>query len=696
MLSVVLLTLSAAALSPVSRDGLLVGDCRPALQDPEGATGTALEAAAEDLALARCWLQAGDPEAARQHLSAVSAGPFAAHARLLTGEQALAAGNPTAAVKALQGLSLPGPAGRRAQMLLGEALVRTKRYDEARGVLNAALEGKLGTRAALAEAGGADPATLRWWLAQGAIQRGEPNAAVPVLQRIWTWNPTSPHADAAQALLAKLGAPHGATAQGEDRELLQDRAKTLGKLHLYAEALELRDRLGWGSGQESVRFLASSAFKAKDYPRAVEAYGRITAPSLDEQFQHALATSRTGDYPGAATLYTRIYTASPGASNADTASFKVGYLSYDKGDFATAVPLLKAHLDRYPQSKHADEARWFIGWAQYKLGDLSAASASFSDLLRSSPRSSLCSGAKYWQARIADQQGNSAAARDGYEAVRRSYPLSGHAWYASWRLGQSIPSPKPPTIPDMPAQLQTEEWKTGRALARVGLDAWARAELGQLVKPARAAGSQARLALAHALIQAGDYTTAGGLAKGLCGSPWKGSGDPAANTACWPQPVGKGLVRRATDGGLDPNLPFGIMMAESGLRPEVTSIAGARGLMQLMPEVATRVAAEAFPDMAFHPDQLYTAGTNAALGTAELVRLNAQFAGRLDGPALPAIIAGYNAGPDAVERWLAKYTSPPPPDEFAEDIGYTETRRYVKRVLGYVQTWRYVYGDAAQ
>jgi soluble lytic murein transglycosylase len=57
------------------------------------------------------------------------------------------------------------------------------------------------------------------------------------------------------------------------------------------------------------------------------------------------------------------------------------------------------------------------------------------------------------------------------------------------------------------------------------------------------------------------------------------------------------------------------------------------------------------------------------------------------------VIAGYNAGPDAVERWLAKSPTPMEPDEFAEDIGYTETRRYVKRVLGYVQVWRQVHGD---
>ena len=58
------------------------------------------------------------------------------------------------------------------------------------------------------------------------------------------------------------------------------------------------------------------------------------------------------------------------------------------------------------------------------------------------------------------------------------------------------------------------------------------------------------------------------------------------------------------------------------------------------------------------------------------------------------MIAGYNGGAEAVDRWLRSYPSAPEADRFAEDISFSETRRYVKRVLGYLQTWRLVYGDA--
>ena len=90
------------------------------------------------------------------------------------------------------------------------------------------------------------------------------------------------------------------------------------------------------------------------------------------------------------------------------------------------------------------------------------------------------------------------------------------------------------------------------------------------------------------------------------------------------------------------------MTAESALDPAVTSPAGARGLMQLMPELAETLHPDVFPDLSFHPDRLYAPAYNATLGTTELTRLAEQFGDAgMDNP-LPLVIAGYNGGPDAV------------------------------------------------
>ena len=44
------------------------------------------------------------------------------------------------------------------------------------------------------------------------------------------------------------------------------------------------------------------------------------------------------------------------------------------------------------------------------------------------------------------------------------------------------------------------------------------------------------------------------------------------------------------------------------------------------------------------------------------------------------MVALYNAGPQAVSSWMAKYAGKDQ-DEFVEMIPYQETRQYVKRVL---------------
>jgi soluble lytic murein transglycosylase len=154
------------------------------------------------------------------------------------------------------------------------------------------------------------------------------------------------------------------------------------------------------------------------------------------------------------------------------------------------------------------------------------------------------------------------------------------------------------------------------------------------------------------------------------------------------------VERIAARFGLDPNFSYGVMHAESALDPTVTSIAGARGLMQIMPSEAGRIHRAVFDNDAHHADDLYVAPYNAALGTAELGEKLKLLDGLLARDSMPAVIASYNGGEEAVRRWRTAWDAPPDPDLFSEAIGYTETRRYVRSVLGHVMAYRWVYGDA--
>ncbi len=110
---------------------------------------------------------------------------------------------------------------------------------------------------------------------------------------------------------------------------------------------------------------------------------------------------------------------------------------------------------------------------------------------------------------------------------------------------------------------------------------------------------------------------------------------------------------------LDPGLLEAIARAESGGNPDAISPAGAQGLMQLMPATARR----------FRVVDPYDPVDNA-LGAARFLNyLRGWQAGRpRRSTSLPEILAAYNAGPGAVE----KYGGIPP---------YPETQRYVRQVL---------------
>lgn len=124
---------------------------------------------------------------------------------------------------------------------------------------------------------------------------------------------------------------------------------------------------------------------------------------------------------------------------------------------------------------------------------------------------------------------------------------------------------------------------------------------------------------------------------------------------------------------IDPFFILAIMREESRFDSEARSIAGAKGLLQLMPETASRLSKDLSVKIK-NSDDLYDPKTNILIGSYYLKKLLEEF------QSLPAAIAAYNAGENAVREWLknGRYKSS---DEFIEDIPFNETRNYVKKVL---------------
>jgi soluble lytic murein transglycosylase-like protein len=120
-------------------------------------------------------------------------------------------------------------------------------------------------------------------------------------------------------------------------------------------------------------------------------------------------------------------------------------------------------------------------------------------------------------------------------------------------------------------------------------------------------------------------------------------------------PVEKSIQQAAAKYNLSPELIRSVIRAESNFQAEAVSPAGAKGLMQLMPETAKELGVTNPFDIQQNID-----------GGARYLR---QMLDRFGGD-LKRALAAYNAGPGAVEQYNG-------------EVPFSETRQYVQRVLRY-------------
>ncbi len=147
-------------------------------------------------------------------------------------------------------------------------------------------------------------------------------------------------------------------------------------------------------------------------------------------------------------------------------------------------------------------------------------------------------------------------------------------------------------------------------------------------------------------------------------------------------------VPRYAGPGTAPEEPLvlAIIRQETEFDPYSVSGAGARGIMQLMPESARRSAE--LTGLPYRPgDLLQDTSYNMQLGMTELEGDLSDWGG-----SYVLAAAAYNAGPGNVRKWIAAFGDPRDarvdPLDWIEEIPFNETRNYVQRVLENVEVYR--------
>ena len=178
---------------------------------------------------------------------------------------------------------------------------------------------------------------------------------------------------------------------------------------------------------------------------------------------------------------------------------------------------------------------------------------------------------------------------------------------------------------------------------------------------------------------------------------WKGvPGDYVVDLAprdlvemLYPVPFRESLLKQAPSRHVDPRFMLSIARQESRFQPEAKSVSAARGLMQFIPATANDVAA-ALKLPRFEQDDLYNADTAILFGATYLSDLFKQF------PDQPQAVAGaYNGGADNLARWIARSHSNEP-DRYVPEIGFSQTKDYVYKVLTNFWTYQRLYDAQLQ
>lgn len=455
-------------------------------------------------------------------------------------------------------------------------------------------------------------------------------------------------------------------------------------------ALEGAKGLGRGALAEA---RARALYRARSYPEAAKAYrdaaARVPARAAELRYESARALARAGSEEEALAVFTALGKGK--GELAARASFQAARLALQLGRFEAARAAYARYLARFPKGESRADAAYEGALATLSAGDAVAARKLFSEQAAKATRDDA--------ARLRQLEGLAASRagdRDGALAIwtelARSAPLTWAGNLARMRL-QEAGAPLPPLLPPGPAldapPLAVEMPPVVRQLVEAGLDRDAERYLASLEADvtARHAGREGEAlcdaygALEHAprRYRIGVREVSYGL---LMTAP-----SPSATWAwdcLYPRPYAARIAELETQHGLPRGLLFAIMRQESAFDPSAESPVGARGLMQLMPYTAERVAAELGTTV--QAGDLDRPAKNLELGARYLARLVGELGG-----SLPLAVASYNAGPRAVSRWVAAGTELDA-DLFTARIPYAETRRYVARVMTNLARYQWLAG----
>lgn len=522
----------------------------------------------------------------------------------------------------------------------------------------------------------------------------------------------------------------------ERYDLLRD----LAQYHPQTSGLTpLLDR--WRQAQEGSlspadwQIIADAYWEQREYGKAARAYGRAPATSQN-LYRWGRSHQISREFPQAIVTYQALLAQFPDGPDASLTRRRLAELS----DVPTAIELLKqvgsgsdqeapeallslsqlydrnaspqsaqatrqALWDRFPHSEAAANAAWTIAWNQAQAGNLNPAIAIAQQVGSGQRDTEMGAQLLYWAGKWRERQGDAEAARQTYQLVLNQFPHTYYGWRSAVQLGWPVGDfgsgrkavevdfePVRLPLPDVSDATQTLHLIGARQLA------W---ERWQGETPVQRDPRQ--MSITERFVTGILRNSAGEHLRGInqvTALRFSEDPDPVLDTlkqrqdfwqAIYPlhyyanpdnswggDPYTQsGMARWARQFNLNPLMVASLIRQESRFEPEIVSVSGALGLMQVMPATGQWIAQQ----IGLAQYSLTNPADNLYLGSWYL-----DYTHRTYQDNTMLALASYNGGPGNVGRWLNQYGLTDP-DLFVEQIPFAETRGYVKSVFG--NYWNY-------
>jgi tetratricopeptide (TPR) repeat protein len=454
--------------------------------------------------------------------------------------------------------------------------------------------------------------------------------------------------------------------------------------------------------QEYLAFRAELNFRLKNFNKAIswaKLYEAKYAPTQPLVYIVARAYRALGNDSIADVWYLRHLKLFPTHLKSIDIIWYRAWQKEDAGDIAAARQLYRQIFERYPRNKRAEEALFRYALCFFKEENWEQAGKAFNRSIQKYSQSTSSSAAHFWKAKCLLAQHARSDAQALFRTISQNDP-TGYYGYRSREMVVILGDTALPVLIDTGSDMtQTVRWLDSLSdPQRLAIDSVA-LRRGILL------ASLGLMDHADIFLEPFEFMYQNNLVlQFTLASMYAAWGDPALSfrvarqlylripqplrrimpfplyPLMYPDAFGESIRMNASQFNVSALLISAIIRQESQFDPQALSPVGAVGLMQIMPYTGVEIAHDLREN--FQKDSLGSIATNIRYGSYYIHKVLSQFKGNL-----PLAIASYNGGPHNAQRWLEINRSDDL-DLFVEDIGFAETREYVKKVLANYWTYQ--------